>query len=100
MVEKAPKCGYTKEIWFSSIGKPPPMCGSVIRKTSHYGICIIRRDRDLDLGELVLVIENPGGRLWSYCCALVCQGFERGKSIMEGLLWGNEIVEKLSEELD
>ncbi|KAJ3468498.1 hypothetical protein MRS44_002563 [Fusarium solani] len=100
MVEKTPKCGYSKEIWFSSIGKPRPMCGSVIRRTSHYGICIIRRDRDLDLGELVLVIENPGGRLWSYCCALVCQGFERGKLVMEGLLWGNEIVEKLSEELD
>lgn len=97
MIEKAPKCGYLKEIWFSSIAKPRPMCGSVIRKTSHYGICIIRRDRDLDLGEPVLVIENPCGRVWAYCCALVYHGFDRGKSAMEGLLWGNEVV---PEELD
>ncbi|KAM0213864.1 hypothetical protein ACHAQI_004062 [Fusarium lateritium] len=59
-INKAPRCGYAKEVWAAMSGKPLPIPGSMIRKTwDHQGSCIVRRDQILGPGKLITWVQHP-----------------------------------------
>ncbi|CAJ0551677.1 Ff.00g056560.m01.CDS01 [Fusarium sp. VM40] len=59
-ITKAPRCGYSKEVWAAISGKPLPIPGSIIRKTwEHQGSCVVRRDQILGPGKLITRVQHP-----------------------------------------
>jgi hypothetical protein len=97
-ITKAPRCGYSKEVWAAMSGKPLPIPGSTIRKTwEHQGSCIVRRDQILGPGKLITRVRHPDDSMQPDFSAFFSGLHDIGRALLPGIFGAHQEDSNLDE---
>jgi hypothetical protein len=84
-IKKAPRRGFSEEVWSARIGKPLPIRGSVIRETyPFHGPLKVERNQLFGPGMLKTHLYNPGDHDLGLGTLLLGL-FEAGRSVVHTL---------------
>jgi hypothetical protein len=97
-ITKAPRCGYSKEVWAAMSGKPLPIPGSIIRKTwENQGSCTVRRDQILGPGKLVTRVQHPDDSMQLDFSAFFSRLHDIGRALLPGIFGARQEDSNLDE---